>query len=300
MDKDPPGGSTPVAVAATTTLASVPAAGTSPITPTKSPRWRTWFFQPPEGSPETLAPRVQATNFLAALFVLLLLLWLALTGVGYHWNWEPVARRWRLFVAGWTTTLALSVVSLVGATVVGTLFALAGRSRFLPLRYLSKIYVEVVRGTPFLVQILIAWYGVANAAGVNNRYLVGGVTLALFGGAYISEVVRAGIESIGKSQLESAKAIGLTPGQTYRYVIFPQALRLILPPLAVQFAGLIKDSSILSFIGVGEFAFDAKLVSDNTYSPLEAYLPLAAGYLLLTLPISHYTRKLEGRHRFET
>lgn len=281
-------------------VAVAPPASARPALPSSSSFWQTWFFRPPEGSLATLAPTVRAVNLLAALLLLALLLWLSLTGVGYHWNWEPVVRRWRLFVSGWTMTLAMSAVSLVGATVVGTLFALAGRARFLPLRYVSKIYVEVVRGTPFLVQILIAYYGVANAAGINNRYLIGGITLALFGGAYISEVVRSGIESIGKSQLESAKAIGLTPAQTYRHVIFPQAIRLILPPMAVQFAGLIKDSSILSFVGVGEFAFNAKLVGDNTYSPLEAYLPLAAGYLLLTLPISYYTRRLEGRHRFET
>ena len=292
MANEPPGSG-----GATASLAPDPAI---PTAAPPSRRRRSWFFLPPEGSLETLAPGVRATNFLAALLVLTLLLWLSLTGVGYHWNWEPVLRRWRLFLAGWTTTLGMSLVSLVGATLVGTGFALAGRARFLPLRYLSKIYVEVVRGTPFLVQILIAYYGVANAAGINNRYLIGGITLALFGGAYISEVVRSGIESIGKSQIDSAKAIGLTPAQTYRYVILPQAIRLILPPMAVQFAGLIKDSSILSFVGVGEFAFNAKLVGDNTYSPLEAYLPLAAGYLLLTLPISFYTRRLEGRHRFET
>ncbi len=283
-------------------MANEPPGGHGAVLPTAAPpsRWQTWFFRPPEGSLATLPPAVRAVNLLAALLLLALLLWLSLTGVGYHWNWAPVLRRWRLFLAGWTTTLGMSLVSLVGATVIGTGFALAGRARFLPLRYVSKIYVEVVRGTPFLVQILIAYYGVANAAGINNRYLIGGLTLALFGGAYISEVVRSGIESIGRSQLDSAKAIGLTPGQTYRHVIFPQAIRLILPPMAVQFAGLIKDSSILSFVGVGEFAFNAKLVGDNTYSPLEAYLPLAFGYLLLTLPISFYTRRLEARHRFET
>jgi polar amino acid transport system permease protein len=170
----------------------------------------------------------------------------------------------------------------------------------LPLRYLARIYVELVRGTPLLVQILIFFYVVADAMGVNNRYVVGILTLALFSGAYISEIIRAGIESVGKSQLESARAIGLTRGQTYRYVIFPQALRQTLPPLAGQFVSLVKDSSLLSIISIREFTWNAENVNAMTYSTLESYLPLALGYLILTLPISLWTRHLEKRHSFDT
>jgi polar amino acid transport system permease protein len=168
------------------------------------------------------------------------------------------------------------------------------------LRYLSKIYVEIVRGTPLLAQILIFFYVVAPAFSVGNRYVVGVLTLAFFSGAYISEIIRAGIESVGRSQLESAKAIGLTRAQTYRYVIFPQAVRQSLPPLAGQFVSLVKDSSLLSIIGISEFTLNAEMVNARTYSTLESYLPLAAGYLLLTLPISIWTRRLEQRHKFET
>ena len=168
------------------------------------------------------------------------------------------------------------------------------------MRYLGKIYVEIVRGTPLLVQILIFFYVVAPAFDVSDRYLVGILTLAFFSGAYISEIIRAGIESVGRSQLESARAIGLTRAQTYRYVIFPQALRQTLPPLAGQFVSLVKDSSLLSIIGISEFTLNAEMVNARTYSTLESYLPLAAGYLILTLPISLWTRRLEQRHKFET
>ena len=167
-------------------------------------------------------------------------------------------------------------------------------------RYFSKIYVELIRGTPLLVQILIFFYVVAEAFGVSNRYFVGVLTLSVFSGAYISEIFRAGIESIGKSQLEAARAVGFTPVQTYRYVIFPQALRQTLPPLAGQFASLIKDSSLLSIIAVKELTLNAQEVSAYTYSTMESYLPLAVGYLLLTLPISLWTRWLENRTRYET
>jgi len=164
----------------------------------------------------------------------------------------------------------------------------------------ARIYVEVIRGTPLLVQILIFFYVVAHSFGIENRYFVGVMTLSVFSGAYISEVIRAGIEGIGKSQLDSARAIGLTTAQTYGYVIFPQAIRQILPPLAGQFASLIKDSSLLSIIGISDLTLNAQDIASYSYANFETYLPLAAGYLLLTLPISLWTQSLERRNRFET
>ena len=158
--------------------------------------------------------------------------------------------------------------------------------------------VEAVRGTPLLVQILILFYVVANAFGFDNRYAVGVLALSLFSGAYLAEMVRAGIESVRDSQLESARAIGLSRAQTYRYVILPQVVRQLLPPLAGQFASIIKDSSLLSIIAVSEFTLNAQEVNAFTYSTLESYLPLAAGYLLLTLPISLMSRALEKRYHY--
>jgi polar amino acid transport system permease protein len=170
----------------------------------------------------------------------------------------------------------------------------------LPLYCFSKIYVEIIRGTPLLVQILIFFYIVASAVRLENRYVVGILTLAIFSGAYITEIIRAGIESVGKSQIDSARAIGLTDAQTYRYVVLPQALRQTLPPLAGQFVSLIKDSSLLSIIAISEFTLNAQQVNSYTFSTLESYVPLAVGYLLLTLPISLWTRWLEQRIKFET
>jgi polar amino acid transport system permease protein len=170
----------------------------------------------------------------------------------------------------------------------------------LPLRNFGHLYVELVRGTPLLVQILVFFYVVADAFRVENRYVAGVLILSFFSGAYISEVIRAGIQGVSESQLESARAIGLTRAQTYRYVIFPQALRLSLPPLVGQFVSLIKDSSLLSTIAVNEFTQAARDVNSVTYSTLECYLPLAAGYLVLTLPLSLWLRSLEKRFHFET
>ena len=216
----------------------------------------------------------------------------------YGWNWAAIWQYRQKFWNGWLMTVALSVAALAASLLIGLTSALARRSSILPLRYAAVLYVELVRGTPLLVQILILFYVVANAFGVDNRYLVGVLALSLFAGAYLSEMIRAGIESIRDSQLESARAIGLTRAQTYRYVIFPQVVRQLIPPLTGQFASIIKDSSLLSIIAVSEFTLNAQEVNAFTYSTLESYLPLAVGYLLLTLPISLISRRLERRFHY--
>lgn len=237
---------------------------------------------------------------LLALLLVAFVFYFSFHQVAYQWNWGAVYKYRRTFLEGWLVTIAISLVSLGLSTIIGVVFALVRRSRFLPLRYFGQLYIELVRGTPLLVQILIFFYIVADAFRIENRYVAGVLILSFFSGAYISEVVRAGIESIGQSQVESAKAIGLTRAQTYGYIIFPQALRLTLPPLVGQFVSLIKDSSLLSIIAVNEFTQAARDVNSVTYSTLESYIPLALGYLVLTLPISLWTRALEKRLRFET
>ena len=263
-------------------------------------QWSRLFVAPVPSNRTPLPLWIRALNFCIAGLLISLLFYLPFQRLAYHLRWDSVYKYREMFLLGWLTTISISVSALVLSTTIGLAAALAQRSSWLTLRYLSKIYVELVRGTPLLVQILIFFYVIADAFGVSNRYVVGVLTLSIFSGAYISEIIRAGIESIGQSQLESARAIGLTRSQTYRYVIFPQALRQTLPPLAGQFVSLIKDSSLLSIISISEFTWNAQTVNSRTFSTLESYIPLAAGYLILTLPISLWTRHLERKHRFET
>jgi polar amino acid transport system permease protein len=243
---------------------------------------------------------VRAFNFALVLVILALVFSFAFEQLRYQWKWQAVWHYRHMFAVGWITTVWLSLAALGLSTVIGLLCALGLRSRLLVLRYFIKFYVEVIRGTPLLVQVLIFFYVVADAFHIGNRYAVGILTLAVFSGAYITEIIRAGIESVGRSQLESAMAIGLTRSQTYRYVVFPQAVRQTLPPLAGQFVSLVKDSSLLSIISISELTLNAQEVNAFTFSTLESYLPLALGYLVLTLPISIWTRWLERRMRFET
>lgn len=215
-------------------------------------------------------------------------------------EWSSVWQYRDLFVRGWFLTVILSVIALCLSLMIGMIAALMRLSSVTFLRYLSIVYIEFIRGTPLLVQLLIFYYVIADSIGLENRYVSGVITLSLFSGAYIAEILRAGIQSISKTQLESAKAIGFTKWQTFRFVTIPQALRQSLPPLAGQFASIIKDSSLLSIIGINELTNNAQQISSVTYSTLESFFPLAIGYLILTLPISLFSKHLEARYRYET
>lgn len=218
-------------------------------------------------------------------------------GAAYHWDsvWEY---RY-VFLRGWLHTIFIAVIALALSLSFGLFVALLGRSSILFFRYLSRVYVALIRGTPLLVQILFFYYVVGSQIGLQNRYISGIIILSIFTGAYISEIIRAGIEGIAASQLETAKAIGLTQKQTYLYVIIPQAFKQTLPPLAGQLASLIKDSSLLSIIGISELTFVAEQISSATFSTLESFFPLALGYLVLSLPITIFSQHLERRYAYE-
>lgn len=230
-----------------------------------------------------------------------------LYSAGCWWIFSTTAGNWGLvwtyrmtFLSGWGLTLVISAAALVLSTLIGIAAALARISRFLPLRYSAAFYIETVRGLPLIVLLLAGYFGVAPALHWNERVSAGVVLLSVFSGAYIAEIVRAGIESIGRSQWDSARAVGLTASQTYWHVVAPQVLRQALPPLAGQFASIIKDSSLLCVIGIGELTLAAQQVASATYSTLSCYLVLGVCYLALTLPLSLWTKSLEKRLRFES
>ncbi len=216
-------------------------------------------------------------------------------GTQYNFNWQSIYEYRQKFIDGFIVTIFISFFALILSFFIGLFFAYGQNSRIILLRFFSRFYIETIRGTPLLVQILIFFYVVAANIGLNNRYIAGVLILAIFSGAYISEIIRAAIFSISKEQYETGLSLGFTPFQTYQYIIFPQAYKRILPPLTGQFASIIKDSSLLSIISVNELTMNAQEVNSYTFSTLESYIPLAIGYLLLTYPISLYSRRLEKK-----
>jgi polar amino acid transport system permease protein len=244
--------------------------------------------------------RANALHYAGAVLFVGFVVYLALYQLTTGSGWALVASYHALFWRGALGTIGLAAGALVLSVVFGCVLTLGRRAGWLPIRALCTVHVELIRGTPLLAQILILYYGIFHLVRLENRTVASLLILANFAGAYISEIFRAGIESVGRSQWESARAIGLTTVQTYRHVVFPQALRQSLPPLAGQFVSLVKDSSLLSIIGVEELTQNAQQVASFTYGSLESYLPLALGYLALTLPISLWTRRLERRMAYQT
>lgn len=222
-----------------------------------------------------------------------LALWLALSHIEYHWDWSVTWTYRALFWRGLAMTIGLSLGAIVLGLGLGLASGLASVSGNVLLTELSALYVELFRGTPLLVQVLIFYFCLGVVIHVDSPIGIGTTCLGLFSGAYISEMVRAGIESVDKGQWESALSSGLSHGQTLFAVILPQAVRRIIPPVTGQFVSCIKDSSLLSIISFRELTKAAEMVNATTYKTFEAYLPLALLYLLLTWPLSRLTRRLE-------
>lgn len=220
--------------------------------------------------------------------------------VQYRWHWDAIWSTRVLILRGWGLTVVVSVAAILLTIVVAFVLMLGQRSRITPVRLLARGSVEMLRGTPLLVLLLLGYYGVANAFRMNTPLPVGIVILALFEGAYLAEIFRGAWESIGASQLEAARAVGFNRAQTWRHVIFPQAFRRALPGTAGQMVSLVKDSSLLSVIGVEEVTQMVRAANAQAYTALEGYFPLAILYLALTLPLSWWARKLEAKFKYET
>ncbi|WP_449430811.1 amino acid ABC transporter permease [Pseudomonas putida] len=208
-------------------------------------------------------------------------------GVTRHWAAGPLA--WGLW-----TTLWLSVVSGALGLVIGLLAGLCRLSNNPTLRDLSTVYVELVRGTPLLVQIFIFYFFIGTVLNLSREF-AGVAALALFTGAYVAEIVRAGVQSIAKGQNEAARSLGLNAGQSMRHVILPQAFKRVLPPLAGQFISLVKDTSLVSVIAITELTKSGREAITTSFSTFEIWFCVAGLYLLINLPLSHMASRLERR-----
>ncbi len=191
-------------------------------------------------------------------------------------------------------TIQISILSIILGSVMGVAGALCRTSKSFLLRSIGNVYVEWIRNTPLLIQILFIYFGLGVFFSL-SPLAASVVALSFFSGAYITEIIRAGIQSIHRGQLEAALSIGMTDWQAMRLIILPQAIKRILPPLAGQFITLVKDSSLVSVIAVTDLTYVAKNIVTITFRAFEVWLAIAAFYFLLSFGLSLVVRKLEKR-----
>jgi len=203
---------------------------------------------------------------------------------------------------GAVISLIIAALSLLLGIVLGIIGASAKRSKFFIFRMLGNIYVEVIRGTPMLLQILLLFSVVpsiytaftGNVLRI-NVYLIGIIAMSINSGAYSTELIRSGINGVDKGQWEACETLGLTHLQTMTLVILPQAFKRIVPPMISEFITLIKDSSLISCIGAVELLKGSQVIGAEYFDVMSPYCLAAIFYLIMTISISYLGRYVEGK-----
>ena len=198
-----------------------------------------------------------------------------------------------LLVGLWVT-LEISLWSLGFALVLGLVAGLGRVAANPAARHLAATYVEIIRGTPLLVQVFIFYFFIGTVLEL-SPFAAGVAALSVFTGAYVAEIVRAGIEAVPRGQMEAARSLGMSYATAMRWVILPQALRKALPPLAGQFINLVKDSSLVSIIAITDLTKAGREIVSSTFAPFEVWFTVALMYLALTGALSLLVRRLERR-----
>ncbi|CAC5986187.1 extracellular glutamine-binding protein [Staphylococcus aureus] len=200
------------------------------------------------------------------------------------------------FLKGIKITILISLIGVALGSILGAFVALMKLSKIKIISWIASIYIEILRGTPMLVQVFIVFFGITAALGLDISALVcGTIALVINSSAYIAEIIRAGINAVDKGQMEAARSLGLNYRQTMKSVIMPQAIKNILPALGDEFVTLIKESSIVSTIGVGEIMFNAQVVQGISFDPFTPLLVAAALYFVLTFVLTRIMNMIEGR-----
>ncbi|HDC9099785.1 TPA: ABC transporter permease subunit [Staphylococcus aureus] len=200
------------------------------------------------------------------------------------------------FLKGIKITILISLIGVALGSILGAFVALMKLSKIKIISWIASIYIEILRGAPMLVQVFIVFFGITAALGLDISALVcGTIALVINSSAYIAEIIRAGINAVDKGQMEAARSLGLNYRQTMKSVIMPQAIKNILPALGNEFVTLIKESSIVSTIGVGEIMFNAQVVQGISFDPFTPLLVAAALYFVLTFVLTRIMNMIEGR-----
>ncbi|MDK2918361.1 MAG: arginine/lysine/histidine transport system permease protein [Candidatus Petromonas sp.] len=209
-----------------------------------------------------------------------------------------LAKYYQFYLRGTGVTLFISFFGVICGVILGTLLALMRLSKNKVLNKLAQSYISFVRGTPLLVQLYMVYYGLPRLVGMDLPSIGLGITaVSLNSAAYVAEIIRAGIQSIDKGQMEAARSLGMTHRMAMRYIIIPQAFKNILPALGNEFIILIKESAIISIVGIHDLMYNTDTLRGITYKPFMPLVYASIIYFLITFTLSKLLAIVEGRLR---
>ena len=209
------------------------------------------------------------------------------------YKWIALFKDWEVFAQGFGVTVIASVLALLLALALGVAFGVFGASHWKATKALSRIYVEFIQNTPLVVQIFFLFHGLPHLGIMLPVFSLGVIGVGVYHGAYIAEVIRAGIQAIPKGQIEAAYSQGFTYWKAMRHIILPQAKRIVFPPLTNQAVSLIKNTSVMAIVAGGDLMYRADSWSSGNIYYGPAYVITGLLYLSLCLPLARYARKLE-------
>jgi len=214
--------------------------------------------------------------------------------MAYTFHFEVFNTYWTWIAEGLWITIYISVISMFFALIIGLIISILRLSKIKVLVMFSKTYIEIFRGIPLFVFIIWLYYGLAMVSGINFEPITAGVIcLSMQHGGYLAEIYRAGIQAVPKGQWEASFSLGFSIVNTFARIIFPQAVKIIIPPTANMFIGLFKDSALVSIIGVNELMRQSQIAVSLTFRPFEFYTVTALIYIVLTLLLSQAAKFIE-------
>lgn len=199
------------------------------------------------------------------------------------------------YLSGMGVTLLLSLCAVVLGVVFGLVLVLMRMSKTKPLRWFAVTYIEIFRGTPLLVQLFIIYFGLSEFGLDLSKFTSGVIAVGLNSAAYLAEIFRAGIQGVDKGQVEASRSLGMSHAATLRYVVLPQALRSVLPAIGNEFVTMIKETSIVNFIGIADLMFQTEKVRSITYTAMGPLLGAAVCYFIMTFTLSKLIGRLERK-----
>jgi len=214
----------------------------------------------------------------------------------YTFHFEVFETYWTWIAKGLWITIYISAISMIFALIIGLFISILRLSKIYILVLISRTYIEFFRGIPLFVFIIWLYYGLAMVSGINFDPITAGIIcLSMQHGGYLAEIYRAGIQAVAKGQWEASFSLGFSIINTFLRIIFPQAVKIIIPPTANMFIGMLKDSALVSIIGVNELMRQSQIATSLTFRPFEFYTVTALIYIILTLGLSQMAKFLELR-----